>query len=852
MRRDSVLRILAGAFAALAMLYGAAAMYYARTLTTRDELGFDWTYSRTTQAALVTSVDADGPAAQAGIRTNDRITEANGRPLNRRQQFGEWNERPIPPEVVFTVIRPDGRIDRMTVRASETPPTSLTRVVEHSLLEILWFYPVVFLVVGLTVLMQRPSDRSAWIMAALFASLMAVPAFPRTDAGVPPALTTFVRWYKVVAVAAIPTFFFGFFATFPARAPLDRRVPWLKWMNILGWVLVVFPNVAAGGSRARDILGGWVGHPVISMALLGYLLGGVPLGIAALVSNVVAAPTSDDRRKARVLLWGTVVGIGPIIIVATVQLVFGVGLPAWLFSAALVMVSWFPLSFAYAVIKHRVIDVPVLLRRGARYVLVRRGFFVLLALLGMVATAAFTLSFTTLFEVDVALATAAGVAFGMVLTAGSAPLIRRATTRIDRAFFRSAYDASAILEGLAETISQVASRDELASLLEREITEALHPVGLIIYLEDADGQLHARAARWYRPTPPLPVDLPWLVELAAKGRPWDVSAASKEEPPSFLQESQAESLVPILGQGRRLLGARGRRLLGVIIVGASPSEQPYSGEDKRLLLSVAHQAGVALENIMLAENIAERLDVERATERELEIARQVQFRLFPQKQIPLATLEYAGGCIQARHVGGDYYDFIELGPGRLALVVADIAGKGIGAALLMANLQANLRAQYAIDRDDLPRLLTSVNKLFYDNTAESQYATLVLADYDASTRRLRYANCGHFPPILLHADGSSELLTSTATVLGLFVQWEVTTSERALQPGDLLVIYTDGMVEAMNRRDEDFGRERLRDLVTANRDVPVSDLVSLLHTAVQTFSEGTSLDDLTVVVGRVT
>ncbi len=211
---------------------------------------------------------------------------------------------------------------------------------------------------------------------------------------------------------------------------------------------------------------------------------------------------------------------------------------------------------------------------------------------------------------------------------------------------------------------------------------------------------------------------------------------------------------------------------------------------------------MALESIRRGEEIAERIETERRVAQEMEFAKQVQARLFPQKLPPLETLEYTGGCIQARQVGGDYYDFLELRPGRLALVLADIAGKGVSGALLMANLQANLRSQYAMALDDLPRLLESVNHLFYENTSDSSYATLFFADYNDSSRRLRYVNCGHLPPLLLRAGDSLqdrsysqpavEHLEPTCTVLGLFNQWECSVAEVQLTPGDTLVLYTDG------------------------------------------------------------
>jgi serine phosphatase RsbU (regulator of sigma subunit) len=287
-------------------------------------------------------------------------------------------------------------------------------------------------------------------------------------------------------------------------------------------------------------------------------------------------------------------------------------------------------------------------------------------------------------------------------------------------------------------------------------------------------------------------------------------------------------------------------------LGARLSEEPYSSDDKQLLISVASQAGSALESIRLGEKIAERIEAERRIAQEMEYAKQVQARLFPQKLPAMQTLGYAGGCIQARQVGGDYYDFLELCPGRLALVLADIAGKGISGALLMANLQANLRSQYAVALDDLPRLLRSVNQLFYENSSESSYATLFFADYDDSSRRLCYANCGHLPPLLLRADGRLERLTSTNTVLGLFEKWECAAAEVHLAAGDTLVLYTDGVTEAENAEGVQFGESRLAETILAQRHRPLPSLLDTIVATVQKFSAGEQADDITLVVARCT
>src|SRR5258708_31963524 len=132
----------------------------------------------------------------------------------------------------------------------------------------------------------------------------------------------------------------------------------------------------------------------------------------------------------------------------------------------------------------------------------------------------------------------------------------------------------------------------------------------------------------------------------------------------------------------------------------------------------------------------------------------------------------------ARQVGGDYYDFLNLGGERIGLVLGDISGKGIAAALLMANLQANLRSQCAIALDEPERLLRSVNRLFYENTADSSYATLFFAEYDDARQVVRYANCGHLAALLFRHDGGMERLDSTGTVLGLFKEWDCSIKER--------------------------------------------------------------------------
>ncbi len=247
---------------------------------------------------------------------------------------------------------------------------------------------------------------------------------------------------------------------------------------------------------------------------------------------------------------------------------------------------------------------------------------------------------------------------------------------------------------------------------------------------------------------------------------------------------------------------------------------------------------------------AEKLENDRRVARELQIATEVQARLFPQKRPAIESLDYAGVCQQARQVGGDYYDFLDLGPKRLGMVIGDVVGKGIAAALLMANLQAILRSQCAIALDRPQEVLRAVNRLFCESTLEGGFATLFFAEYDESTRRLRYVNCGHLCALLLHASDEVERLDATGTVLGLFEKWDCEMGERTIERGDIFALYTDGITESFDANDEEFGEERLLVTLRKHRDLCAREAIDAVVAEVGKFSPSEQRDDITMIVAK--
>jgi len=235
---------------------------------------------------------------------------------------------------------------------------------------------------------------------------------------------------------------------------------------------------------------------------------------------------------------------------------------------------------------------------------------------------------------------------------------------------------------------------------------------------------------------------------------------------------------------------------------------------------------------------------------ELAIAKKVQGKLFPQVMPSLKTLEYAGMCVEAGSVGGDYYDFLNLNRGRLGLVLADVCGKGMAAALLMANLQATLRSHCQSAPEDWAAVMHSVNTLFYESTAPEHFATASIADYNDDLRTLQYINCGHNPPVVLRADGTLERLNPTALVVGAFRRFTCRTAQTRLGAGDWVVMFSDGIVEAQSEYSGMYGEERLVEVVRRNAGGTVQGMLGAVRESLDGFASPAGRDDWTLLAAR--
>jgi sigma-B regulation protein RsbU (phosphoserine phosphatase) len=842
------------------------------------------------------------PEAAGVLRVRDRLVALNGQPITSASQVGRFF-RDVPPGTPYMVTVRRGGQALDLVFSSQAIPLSAWIFSGAANLII----PNIFLVTGLLLFLLKPYDKQALLLALMFGMFnAAIPAL-NPAFGDAPAWLVAVMLAVHIASSFLWPVFFHFFQIFPEPSSLMRRVPRLGAYIYLPHMLTVFPHIlllnilaAFAPQQGYDLQAGFPIFGIVSRGVASMYIAG---GLLSLLINYREAGR-DSRRKMRVVVAGSIAGFLPFFVVIGLAVVFD--LPAtnpqllqWLGFTAFFSFPLFPLSFVYAIIRHQVIPVRLILRRGVRYLLVSRGFIIIQAVV-VFGVLSFLLTGSRLATIDrlgdradiVATMAATALAIGVLTVVN-----QRVLPIIDRKFFREAYDAQQILSELGMEMRKVTAVRQLLELAVSKIQDALHVENVTIFLKDDAGPDYRcaissqlteygeattdvnrnlvipgdgyAAMRMKYSSLPLTVDRQrsgaWGQELSTAG-----GNESRQRERATLRRIRTNLLLPV---------ATKDELLGIISLGPRLGDLPFSSDDKQLLMAVALQMALAVQNARLVQEIAQ----EERLRHELEIATAVQRRLFPERPPDVASLELSGVCHPARGVGGDYYDFILLGEGKVGVAVADVAGKGISAALLMSTVQASLRSQAPSVNGDLVELVSSMNKLLHVSTDSASYATFFYAQFDENTGLLTYVNAGHNPPLLVHAAEGAKArgarqasatgadnravktetgvgarsaavseLTTGGPIIGAFPFSVYQQETIQMESGDLLLAYTDGVTEAFNPFEEEFGEERLRQFVASSAHLSAQALTEKIVEIVTDWCQNTpQYDDLTLVVMKV-
>ena len=286
------------------------------------------------------------------------------------------------------------------------------------------------------------------------------------------------------------------------------------------------------------------------------------------------------------------------------------------------------------------------------------------------------------------------------------------------------------------------------------------------------------------------------------------------------------------------------QLIGILTVFNKKGDAEFASEDERLLGIIASQSAHVIENVRLYEDEQNHI----ALREELKHAAEIQTNLLPKKFPSIKNYDVHAVNIPAKEVGGDYYDFINIKENKIAFCLGDVTGKGLPASLLMANVQATIRSQILFDFP-CNEAMNRANILLYQSTDSTKFVTLFTCVLNTDSDELTYVNAGHNDPLLISKDGQLKKLNEGGLLLGCMPGVNYTESVFSLNPGDLLVIYTDGITEAMNALQEEFGEDRLLALLKANQNLTCKEITDIVFTAVKKHMQTEpQFDDMTMLL----
>jgi phosphoserine phosphatase RsbU/P len=850
-------------FAALANVYTAQ-----RQLTSTSTRG--WEALKTDGKQVIYQVDSAGPASI--LQVGDEVIALKGEPPDAFPLL-YIDECNVPAGTSYQlIIRRNGQPQELTLQTADHPRSD-------------WFFNwgmrlanLLFLFTALTVFLLRPDDKQAWLLALMLGTFGGLFQGPdQLLTGTPLVLVTIAR---VIGIAFLPIFF-HFFLIFPERGPILRRIPRLEFWLYLPFFLTTLPyfGLQRIGDRFEiSAISAWFNRasllePIAVISAICYLLA----GLIAMGLNYRAADISA-RRKLRVVLAGCTAGfLNLLLLLASELLGFEYSHPVfhdWLRQPLFFTLALVPISFAYAIIRHQVIPVSLIIRRSVRYLLVSRGSVVLGFL---VVGLAVTVVLTTIFNYLRPSPIVNGIVSAMVGIAAWS-IFRRLHKRylapiIDRHFFRQAYDAQQIIAELPESLRTTTSLPQLLGQVATKIQTALQTKNVMIFIRDqATGDFHSEYSCNYNHAIGKAVgdlrdnwlsqDSELIARLAGHKQPIELepmdSFIDNQTFPAdlWLQDLRAALLIPLSAKDN---------LLGIISLGPRLGDLPFSGEDKRLLMSVSGPTTFAIENARLIEQMVEEarrrqeieVDHRRKTE-ELAYARELQRSMLPKRNLSLDRIEIIVQMRAATEVGGDYYDFIEMADGRVCIAVGDATGHGMAAGLVVGMVKMGLinALQRPSGHAGVHQLVEDLNHALKRSLSQRGMGMcLGAAILDFSTLRVEVISNGMPPPYHYRAAGGS--LTPIATQappLGFLRQVSVRPVEIHLQLGDALIWLSDGFEERLDGVNEVWGSEQVSQALEriCSEESCAESIARRMIEACDGAAGGRSNnDDMTIVVAKV-
>ena len=816
----------------LALVLGIALLYAANLVRWTDSPDFGWRTMYTSGPNVVSQVFGTGEAA--GLRPGDRIVAINGRPYASFDElfFGDLRRAEPGSVNAYRVMRegeeleiavPTGRVGARAVLMRSGP---------------LFAVGAVYILIGALVYLMKPKAAESWLFFLMTCCIGVGVGLASPADLISPSWLYDLRFLANVLIAAT---IIHLALRFPKPRNAALRRPWLV-------ALPYVVSMAIFALRQAIATEHWTVPKLVFILWIGYTMIAVAFFLASTAWNALRDPSIIIRLQSRVIFIGTLLGF----LIPTLDLLAGTLWQAAFFPNPIVgfgvFFSLFPLSIGYTIVKHDLFAIDVIVRRTYGYVLSTAAIVGTYAALVSTANVAFGAA-------EAARSPLFAVGFALVVVFFFEPLHRRIQQFVDRTFYRQQYDYRAALKRLSEAMTTILDPElilrTLAGTVVREMSlengvlllpepaAAAHRVAVVEGVDRrgvgierlADSDALVRRLRQER-------DHLLRHDVAMK----PAYEAERGELTRSLDALSAELVLPMLYKDE---------VRGLLSLGRKKSGKLFTPEDFDLLKTMLSQSAIALENARL---FRENLEKGRMEE-ELKIAREIQLGMLPRHAPQLPGVEIAARMVSAREVGGDFYDFVALeGAGdRVGILIGDVSGKGVSAGLLMAGARSTYRVLVDAARG-VGDVMNEANRRLHRELRKGTFVALLYAVLDARARTLTFCNAGQTQPVLSLPGAAPSHIEAPGDSfpLGIVPDCEYRDATLELREGSVLVLYTDGCVEAMNTAQELYGFDRFLGSVHAHRELGPPALLDALFADIERFAAGAEQhDDITIIVARI-
>jgi sigma-B regulation protein RsbU (phosphoserine phosphatase) len=861
-------------FALIAALLVVFAVYFGAIVNWANypDFGFGWRSATGLKEIGLVTMHGE----QAGLRVGDRILKVNGKDFNSVREFRSIMNRELGEANTYLLER-DGQ--QITVVVQNTP-SGFMSAFERSGFPFL--LGICYALIGALVFLMKPHDRPSWVFF-LFAAIFGLYLGCLNPVG--KLSPSWLEYPILVAYCFTPAVFIHLALAFPQEHGVLLRFPYLQLVPYVLSLVLLFmiqqsTRVIYGGPRL------WTTVTVVYMAL------GVLFFVASCLRQRLTAKSPIVKVRARMILLGfSIAASVPLLDSLANNFLRVYILPGFNYYLPFFIV--FPAFVGYSIVKHDLFDIDAIIKRTYGYVLTTgavAGAYGLFILVSNFAFGGFEFARSPFFP----------MIFILAVVFLFNPIRNRVQRVIDRVFYRLEYDYQETVHKISETMrSLIGLNDVGKNIMDLALGTMFIDSGSLLLVNRAKSEYaplvrfreldsHAKIlARFSEPdgggvqeakgigaisvkneektspkTNGRPVQLydnhefkmqaddPLIQKIGERKR--ELTIHDIQEDPAFedkravcaerFEQLGATLVVPLIYEDR---------LIGLISLGQKKSGKYYRKEDINLLTILANQGAVAIENALMIEDVIEK----ERMEEELSIARDLQESMLPAKSPEIARFEIASLCIPAREVGGDFFDFIQIGDDKVGLVIADVTGKSVSGALVMSSSRSVFR-MLSEERLGVGEIMIRANRRTKKDIKSGMFVALLYAVLDSSERLLSLCSAGQTQPMRYSAQEGKALLVETegdTFPLGILDEAEYKETRVQLGLGDKVVFYTDGIVEAMNKEREIFGFERLLKLVEESQTMNAEALLKQIMESVNKFvGDAPQHDDLTAIVVTVT